>query len=61
MEQIANCHQSWKTNDENYIRELQKMLDIIENVEDEELRNRIIIQYLKCDKIITELAEKLIT
>lgn len=61
MNRIANCNQDWKTNDKNYIRELQKMFDIIENVTDEELRNRIIIQYLKCDKIITELAEKLIT
>lgn len=61
MNEIANCNQGWKTNDKNYIRELQKMFDIIENVTDEELRNRIIIQYLKCDKIITELAEKLIT
>lgn len=61
MKANANCNQSWKINDKNYIRELQKMFDIIENVTDEELRNRIIIQYLKCDKIITELAEKLIT
>ena len=61
MKVNANCNQGWKINDQNYIRELQKMFDIIENVTDEELRNRIIIQYLKCDKIITELAEKLIT
>lgn len=61
MKVNANCNQGWKINDKNYIRELQKMFDIIENVTDEELRNRIIIQYLKCDKIITELAEKLIT
>ena len=61
MKANANGNQDWKINDKNYIRELQKMFDIIENVTDEELRNRIIIQYLKCDKIITELAEKLIT
>ena len=53
MKANANCNQGWKINDKNYIRELQKMFDIIENVTDEELRNRIIIQYLKCDKIIT--------
>lgn len=61
MKANANCHQGWKTNDKTYIKELQKMFDIIENVKDEDLRNRIIMQYLKCDKTITELAEKLIT
>ena len=36
------------------------MFDIVENVEDEDLKRRIIIQYLKCDSVITELAKKLI-
>ena len=47
----------WKNEDEIYLFELQKFLDIVENVEDEELRKEIIAQMLKCDKRITQLAE----
>lgn len=47
----------WKNKDEIYLFELQKFLDIVENVEDEELRKEIIAQMLKCDKRITQLAE----
>lgn len=46
----------WKTKNQRYLKELQKMLDIVENVQDEELRNRILLQFIKCDDIITELA-----
>ena len=49
----------WKNEDEIYLFELQKFLDIVENVEDEELRKEIIAQMLKCDKRITQLAEKI--
>lgn len=47
----------WKSQDEIYLFELQKFLDIVENVENEELRKEIIAQMLKCDKRITQLAE----
>ena len=47
----------WKNQDEIYLFELQKFLDVVENVEDEELRKEIIAQMLKCDKRITQLAE----
>ena len=50
--------EEWKTKDSKYLKELQKMLDVVENVKDEELKHRIIIQYLKCDSVITELANK---
>lgn len=60
MEQFADNGDEWKTKDDKYLKELQKMFDIVENVEDEELKHRIIIQYLKCDSIITELAKKVI-
>ena len=49
----------WKNQDEIYLFELQKFLDIVENVEDEDLRKEIIAQMLKCDKRITQLAEKI--
>lgn len=47
----------WKNEDEIYLFELQKFLDVVENVQDEELRKEIIAQMLKCDKRVTQLAE----
>ena len=47
----------WKNEDEIYLFELQKFLDIVENVKNEELRKEIIGQMLKCDKRVTQLAE----
>ena len=48
----------WKTKDKRYLKELQKMLDIVENVKDEELKNRILNQFVRHDELITELAIK---
>jgi len=50
----------WKEKNEKYLIELQKSLDIAENIEDEELRKSIIVQMIKCDKLLTELAEEMI-
>lgn len=47
----------WKNEDKTYLFELQKFLDIVENVKDEELQKEIITQMLKCDKRVTQLAE----
>lgn len=60
MINLVNSEDEWKTKNNRYLKELQKMFDIVENVEDEDLKRRIIIQYLKCDSVITELAKKLI-
>jgi len=40
--------------------ELQKFLDKVENVENEKLKQDIIGQMLKCDKVLTEIAEDII-
>jgi len=50
----------WKEKDKKYLYELQKFLDKAENIENQELKNSIIIQMLKCDKRLTELAEEMI-
>lgn len=60
MNTFSNNEDDWKTKDNKYLKEVQKMFDIVENVEDEDLKRRIIIQYLKCDSLITELAKKMI-
>ncbi len=48
----------WKNKNKQYLFEMQKLMDIIDNVKDERLKKDIISQTLKCDKCITELAEK---
>ena len=47
----------WKKQSKTYLKELQKFLDKVENVENEELRKEIIIQMLKCDEELSKLAE----
>ena len=63
MEKESN----WKTENKDYLNELQKFLDKAANIENEELRDpkvcfkyikEIIIQMLKCDKELTKAAER---
>lgn len=49
----------WKNKDKKYLFELQKFLDLVDNIEDENLRKRITNQMLKCDRHITNLAEEI--
>lgn len=49
----------WKNRNSQYLFELQKFLDLSDNIEDEELKKLIIHQMLKCDKCITNIAEKM--
>ncbi len=56
-ENLDTKDSNWKNKDEQYLFELQKFLDISENIQDEELKKEVIAQMLKCDRIITKLAE----
>ena len=49
----------WKNKNDQYLFELQKFLDLADNIEDESLRKLIISQMLKCDKCVTNIAEKM--
>lgn len=49
----------WKNKNSQYLFELQKFLDLADNIEDENLRKLIISQMLKCDKCVTNIAEKM--
>ena len=49
----------WKNKNTKYLFELQKFLDLADNIEDENLKKLIINQMLKCDKCITNLAEEI--
>ena len=48
----------WKTNNKQYLFELQKFLDLADNIKEEKLRKNIISQMLKCDKYLTKIAEE---
>ncbi len=47
---------AWKEENRKYLNEVQKFLDKAENIKEEKLKEEIIGQMLKCDKILTELA-----
>ena len=51
---------NWKNKNSKYLFELQKFLDLADNIEDENLRKLIISQMLKCDKCLTNIAEKML-
>ena len=46
----------WKIKNEEYKKEV--FLDKADNIENEDLKNDIICQMLKCDKILTKIAEE---
>ena len=48
----------WKNSNKRYIYEVQKLLDLIDNIKDEKLKKEIRYQYINCDRIITKLAEE---
>lgn len=48
----------WKNKNKKYIYEVQKILDLIDNIKDEKLKKEIRYQYINCDRLITKLAEE---
>lgn len=50
----------WKNKNEQYLFEVQKFLDLADNIEDKKLKKLIIYQMLKCDKCITKIAKDII-
>lgn len=49
---------SWKEKNKAYLRQLQKFLDVADNIEREDLRKSVINEMLKCDMILTQLAQR---
>lgn len=49
----------WKNKNVQYLFELQKFLDLVDNIQDENLKKLIISQMLKCDKCVTNIAEEM--
>ena len=47
----------WKEKDKEYLRFIQKFLDLSDNIENEELKEEVIRAMLMCDERLTQLAE----
>ena len=47
-----------KQNSKTYLFEMQKFIDLVNNIEDEDLKNKIIFQMLKLEKEIILLFEE---
>lgn len=58
MERKSFGNSKWKIRNRKYLFELQKFLDLADNIQDEKLRKLIINQMIRCDKCITNIAEK---
>lgn len=48
----------WKEKNKEYLQALEKFLDIADNITDESLKMDVIYKMLKCDEILTKIAEK---
>lgn len=51
-------NKDWKEKSKGYLRQLQKFLDVADNIEREDLKQSVIAEMLKCDMILTQLAQK---
>lgn len=47
-----------KEKDKEYLMQLQKFYDLVDNISDENLKKSIIYQRLKCEKILEQLIIK---
>ena len=59
MDKIKLEKNKWKNKNEQYLFELQKFLDLADNIENEKLKKVIISQMLKCDRCLTNIAEEI--
>ena len=57
LKNLTNEKSAWKEKDKEYLKELQSFLDKADNITDIELKKKIIGQMLRCDSILTKLAE----
>ena len=48
----------WKNKNQNYLTEVEKLMDILDNIDDEVLKYRIVVQFLKCDNVLTMISEE---
>lgn len=56
----GETEEDWKYTNDKYLFELQKFLDIAENIEDEDLQTIVIDQMLRCDKSLTKAVKEML-
>lgn len=50
-------NKEWKEKNKKYLKELQNFFDKADNIEDKDLKQLIIGQMLRCDDVLTKIAE----
>lgn len=50
-------NRDWKEKDKDYLRFIQKFLDLSDNIKDQDLKDEVIRAMLMCDERLTQLAE----
>lgn len=50
-------NRDWKEKDKEYLKFIQKFLDLSDNIENKELKDEVIRAMLMCDERLTQLAE----
>ena len=50
-------NRDWKERNKKYLKELQIFFDKADNIKDNDLKKKIIGQMLRCDDILTKIAE----
>ncbi len=58
IKENATENKAWKEKNKAYLKQLQKFLDVADNIEREDLRKSVINEMLKCDMILTQLAQR---
>lgn len=58
MEEKTIEEQIWKNKNEKYLFELQKLIDLVDNIEDKEMQRILINQILRCEKVLTTIFEE---
>ena len=58
MEEKTIEEQIWKNKNEKYLFELQKLIDLVDNIEDKEMQKILINQILRCEKVLTTVFEE---
>ena len=54
-----NVGENWKNKNKEYLKSIEKFLDLASNIKDEDLKNRMINNMLICDKILTQMANEM--
>lgn len=54
----SRCLKKWKDTNKEYLQALEKFFDATDNIKDENLKMEILYKMLKCDEILTRLAEE---